>query len=459
MKLLPSFILGFFLVLIYFSPLRAQEAAPAPYRPLPPTPDANPIPVATPSPPSVPVNSPPVADTSAPPIDTNSISASQAPTGQAPDDVIKKLSDLTHTGKYSEAQQMTVGLLAAYPDDQRLIKAKAILDKLLTATTPTDATPNDSQPANSVVQPATSVTSEQLTGMDKIDYNALIQRAKEAQQTTDLDQQKILLKQFMEDSGEFLQKYPDQMLLWQFRAVSAIILDDMTDGYEAGQKLLAAGAVDSNDPNLQQLLAQLKNKGWLDKEKMDEYKIFEDKEKKFGWILGTWNALWSWKPCSGTSNPTVSQSRNKEEFFLTDSNIEGCVIRDDGSRSQPDLRGDILESGEVKWQCYLPPSDSDDQYTFRTTGGGWRELDAKAAKGSHGMLHWWFSPENVGDGPFYPSGWQPVISCENDLRTGIMKIVIPAQNANPSSSEPLKRPVTLVFTKTGDSQNQQAQPQ
>jgi len=35
--------------------------------------------------------------------------------------------------------------------------------------------------------------------------------------------------------------------------------------YEAGQKLIATGAADSNDPNMQRLLAQLNSKGWLDK--------------------------------------------------------------------------------------------------------------------------------------------------------------------------------------------------
>jgi hypothetical protein len=33
------------------------------------------------------------------------------------------------------------------------------------------------------------------------------------------------------------------------------------EGYEAGQKLLAAGSVGNSDPTLQRLLVQLKNKG------------------------------------------------------------------------------------------------------------------------------------------------------------------------------------------------------
>jgi Protein of unknown function (DUF2846) len=60
------------------------------------------------------------------PADTNPTAAIPAP-----DDVVKKLSELVRAGKYSEAQQLTAALLLAFPDDQRLIKAKALLDKTL----------------------------------------------------------------------------------------------------------------------------------------------------------------------------------------------------------------------------------------------------------------------------------------------------------------------------------------
>ena len=35
--------------------------------------------------------------------------------GQAPDEVMKKLSDLVHAGKYAEAQQTVAALLILYP--------------------------------------------------------------------------------------------------------------------------------------------------------------------------------------------------------------------------------------------------------------------------------------------------------------------------------------------------------
>lgn len=188
------------------------------------------------------------------------------PSGQAPEDVLAKLSVLIHSGKYAEAQQLTAGLLVAYPDDQRLTKAKLLLDKMVTS--PDSSNPPDSPSANgaSAGSPTPATPANHLTGMDKVEYDSLIELTREAQQNTDLAQQKALLQQFMDRSGRFLQKHPEEIFLWQIRAASAVSLDDALAGYEAGQKLLAAGAADSNDPNLRQLLTQLNLKGWLDKQ-------------------------------------------------------------------------------------------------------------------------------------------------------------------------------------------------
>jgi hypothetical protein len=195
---------------------------------------------------------------------------------QAPDDMTRKITDLVNAGKYAEAQALTTGLLAAYPDDQRLIRAKALIQKLLSPGSSANPAPENSQPA----QPAANSGVEELTGIDKVDYNALIELAHEVQQSTDLTEQANLLKQFMEQSNSFLQKHPDQMLVWQLRAASAISLNEPMTGYEAGQRLLASGAADSNDSNLQRLLGQLRNKGWLDRQKAEELQRTVDKARQ-----------------------------------------------------------------------------------------------------------------------------------------------------------------------------------
>jgi hypothetical protein len=231
-KLSKPWIFGLFLALISLAPLHAQTPANA-------SPDTN--------------------------------TANPAPTAQAPDDVTNKITGLVHAGKYAEAQQLTTGLLVAYPNDQRLIKARTLLDKLL-------ANPADNQSNNAASAP--SPNPDQLAGMEKVDYNALIALARQAQQTTDLTQQNASLKQFMDESRTFLQKHPHQTVLWELRAATAISLNQPMEGYDAGQQLLASGAADSNDPAMQSLLGQLKNKGWLDQHQAEALQITADNDRR-----------------------------------------------------------------------------------------------------------------------------------------------------------------------------------
>lgn len=204
----------------------------------------------------------------------------QTPAGQAPDEATRKITELVHAGKYAEAQQLTTGLLLAYPDDQRLVKTKAMLEKLLAAGSAAKATQNMNQGANNSVAAPNGGNTEQLAGMDKVDYSALIELVRQAQQTTDLPEQTKLLQQFMTQSALFLQKHPEQMLLWQLRAASAISLNAPLAGFEAGQKLLTAGAADSNDANVLQLLAKLKLLGWMDQRQAEQHQFSADNERK-----------------------------------------------------------------------------------------------------------------------------------------------------------------------------------
>jgi hypothetical protein len=197
--------------------------------------------------------------------------ANSASPAQASEEMTRKITDLVHAGKYSEAQQLTTGLLIAYPDDQRLIKAKALIDRLL-ASPSAESTPS--------AQPPAVPSTEELTGMDKVDYNALLELAREAQQTTDPAEQNKLLTQFMEQSDSFLRKHPSLTLLWQLRAATAIGLDLPIAGYEAGENLLAAGAANSNDPGVQRLLGQLRNKGWLNKDDAERLQLVADRERQ-----------------------------------------------------------------------------------------------------------------------------------------------------------------------------------
>ncbi len=281
--------------------------------------------------------------------------ADTAPASQAPDAMTNKITELVHAGKYAEAQQLTTGLLVAYPDDQRLIKAKALIERLLAPGG--SATSSSPQPANDGVpaQPGVTENVEPLKGMDKVDYNALIELARQAQRTSDLSEQRTLLRQFMSQSGVFLQKYPTQPLLWQLRAASAISLDDPDAGYEAGQKLLAADAADSNDPNLQQLIAKLKIKGWLDRQGVEQSKIRIEEENKYGWLLGKWSVAFSFFS-KAAFDYGERRGSNEVEFVKSDSGAEGFVTAKGRRFPKPAYRYAVRNSSEIalptNWQVF-----------------------------------------------------------------------------------------------------------
>jgi hypothetical protein len=218
------------------------------------------------------------------------------------------------------------------------------------------------------------------------------------------------------------------MLLWKLRVASAISLNDPIAGYEAGQKLLAAGAADSNDPSLQELLAELRNKGWLDKRKVEDY-------KKYGGVLGTWRL--SSSTGDGPNEKGGNSESSKEVFVKSETGgIEGHFLRPNGETDKrPDYKGTILDSGEIRWNHYLPTSDHDPE---RPAGGYNFLVDEAPGKQR------------------YPSGWQPPISyvLSDDKRT--MTMVFPLQgpaNRKESIKYGLEHPVTLVFEKVSDSQS------
>ncbi|MGD0735567.1 MAG: DUF2846 domain-containing protein [Terracidiphilus sp.] len=263
-----------------------------------------------------------------------------APVNQAPDEATKKITDLVHAGKYADAQKLTEALLMAYPDDQRLIKAKALIEKMLAPSGSTSAAPA----ASPAAQPAAPANAEPLSGMDKVDYNALLVLARQAQQTADLDEQKKLLKQFMDQSRTFLEKHPDQLLLWQVRAQSAMSLNEPMEGYEAGQKLLAAEDAGSPDPALLQLLGEIKNKGWMDRQEAERQAA---KRMEYQSLLGTWDQHYSRADHKGHE---IFRSDETNEFKIVDSEIQAFEIPRNGKRiDHPWLKGTILDSGDINW--------------------------------------------------------------------------------------------------------------
>lgn len=181
-----------------------------------------------------------------------------------PAEALKELQTLVHEGNYEQAQLLTANLLALYPNDQRLLQAKALLEKAIAKDNQlkTSARSRPSGPGTAADAPPAPVEPDQA------EYDRLLELTRQAKQTTDGARQQALLRQFMNESRAFVEKHPDRDLIWEIRAASALVLNDMMAGYEAGQKLVARGALESGNENLRHLIALLKNRGWLDEQRV-----------------------------------------------------------------------------------------------------------------------------------------------------------------------------------------------
>jgi hypothetical protein len=116
--------------------------------------------------------------------------------------------------------------------------------------------------------------------------------------------------------------------------------------------------------------------------------------------------------------------------------IEGRFIGGGHRRLEPDMRGTVLNSGEMKWEHYLTTSSTDPEWERR------------------GSLV--FTVNVIPGQKLYPSGWQPPISyvLSDDKRT--MTMVFPQQspaNRKDGIKYGSEHPVTLVFEKVSDSQS------
>ncbi|MGD0735566.1 MAG: hypothetical protein ABR976_10485 [Terracidiphilus sp.] len=350
-----ALILAAVLALAVLPPLCGQ-AAPKPKPSAPPQP-STPTPADTTTIPDSEVQAP--------------VEPASAPTtaGQAPDEVTRMISDMVHAGKYAEAKKFTESLLIAYPNDGRLIKARSLIDKLIATPGSAASAPDNRQP----VSAAMSSEAAPLTGMDKVDYDALILLGRKAQGTTELSEQDKLMGQFMSQSAVFLKTHPDQMLLWQLRAAIAMVANLPVAGYEAGQKLLDAGAGDGSDQNSGRLLAELKNKGYLDHAVME--KVQKEREQNaelasYSWLLGSWDV-------SSSSSLRMflapSHFTYEEEFDRSGSGFEGySIVKHAGKSAKPDLRVTILDSGEIGWEC--------------ADGSGWHPVVSSEIDSDHGTM-------------------------------------------------------------------------
>ncbi len=274
--------------------------------------------------------------------------AAAAQADMAPESITSKLTELVRAGRYTDARRLAIGLQAAYPADERVAKAKQMIDQLISASPSSGATPTPAAPRNDA---------DSLTGMEKVDYNALADLAKRAKNSEDKAARQKLSNQLLNDSDALVKKHPDMASLWQLRAEAALGANAPLAGYEAGQRLIGAGAADRGDAAVLTVLAQLKNKGWLDRVEAERQDKIATREfainNKYGWILGYWDHSSIYHPQNIVKAMVVrSESGQYEIYFINPKNPGFKRLF---------FRGTPTDSGDLHWEAdfYNPDGRKD----------------------------------------------------------------------------------------------------
>lgn len=195
-------------------------------------------------------------------------------TAKIPDAQIRRLTDLISAGKIEEAAKVAEALVNFFPDDPRAAKYKSQIAALGATTSAAPSTPPSPGPPSA----STPAAAAQPTGRDRIVYNSTLLLLQQARESDNSNTRTSLLRRFLYESAPLADKYPTLLHLWQARAAVALELDEARPGILAGDNLLKLGAADSSDPALQNLLAQLHRKTWLDQDKADAIRA-RDKEE------------------------------------------------------------------------------------------------------------------------------------------------------------------------------------
>jgi len=130
-------------------------------------------------------------------------------------------------------------------EDKDILALQAELEAPLSATAPTNAPPK-------------------LDGRARLELDTLSEIAQAAERASDLESQRKEFQDLFDRSGAFAKDHPEIAEAWLYRAVAAMALERPREGWEAGQKLIDLGALESTDPRMRNALAQLNRRKWLD---------------------------------------------------------------------------------------------------------------------------------------------------------------------------------------------------
>ncbi len=154
---------------------------------------------------------------------------------------LKKLEGLIRDDKIDEAISRLDDLIKLNPEDPKL---REMRDNLVES------------------RKITSNLSKAMPPAARLDLEALLLLAQNADSAPDQKERKKLMLQFLGKSAAFANEYPDQKL-WLLRAAAALELGRSKVAWEAGQRMIGLRAMESEDPKVREVMAALRLKGWL----------------------------------------------------------------------------------------------------------------------------------------------------------------------------------------------------
>jgi tetratricopeptide (TPR) repeat protein len=223
----------------------------------------------------------------------------------------------TKAGKSDEASKYIAKAQELVPADKKDRLAGAIAYVKAGAAQPpviSNQSTSAGNPVVSVNPPAAQVGGPPFTALSgeaRVKYNTLTLIAADIDKAKPGEERTKLLREFMDKSAEFLELAPNRADILVMRAALALELEDAHAGWEAGRKLTALGAGNSDDPKIQKVMAKLERKGWL-AETDPVVKASEARQKLLDDFAGTWNFLHSGNRC----NTTASSGNEETEYTL-----------------------------------------------------------------------------------------------------------------------------------------------
>jgi hypothetical protein len=102
-----------------------------------------------------------------------------------------------------------------------------------------------------------------LSSQDQRKLDVLMLILEDAEKATTPEDRAKAFREYLEKSGDFAAAHPEQTNIWVMRAFAAVDVDEPKLGWEAGKKLQALGADNSENPKMRRVMASLDRKGWL----------------------------------------------------------------------------------------------------------------------------------------------------------------------------------------------------